>query len=407
MSIAILIRTCDNNKENILKQWENGLKDTAKINIPVYYTCEKNYIDSPNTGVIFCQENNLFMAFNILRNFFDVVIKADDTFEVDNIEDLIKKISERMKDAQFLKMGGQIHRHMYGNAYAIRRDIMNLENMSSLLHGNEVVNNDVKTSFCRIYLMGGLGNQLFIIAAALAYSYRTNKRLCITMWNGNNCGRSHYFNSILHRFIPFVSNTPNENEVLYIEPRFNFSQIPNTDNNIFIFNSYLQSSKYFPELKCVLKNFVDFGDTSLEESIIKRVSENYTPVILHVRRTDYVKLHDFHNAQPMEYYTEAINIVKEKVEKPYFLMISDDNSFLETIPFEKDDKKEIMFLNDIKTLSLMTMCKHFIIANSTFSWWGCMLKGQDNKLVIAPKKWFGKTGIQDYQDIYEDSWIQI
>jgi hypothetical protein len=260
--------------------------------------------------------------------------------------------------------------------------------------------------YCRIALMGGLGNQLFIIASALAYCIRTHKRLCITLWNGENGGRSHYFDSILHRFTPFISNTPNENEVVYQEPCFHFSPIPIVEGNLFIRDSYLQSSKYFPELKCVLKNFLDFGDISLEKSIIERLAE-YTPVILHARRTDYVKLHDYHNAQPMEYYIQAISLMKEKVKNPYFLMISDDNSFLETIPFQEKDKKEVVNLNDIKTLSLMTMCKHFIIANSSFSWWGCMLNGEDNEMVIAPKIWFGATGVKDYEDIYEDSWIKL
>ena len=260
--------------------------------------------------------------------------------------------------------------------------------------------------YCRITLMGGLGNQLFIIASALAYCYRTNKRLCITLWNDHNGGRSHYFDSILHRFAPFISNTPNENEVVYQEPYFKFSPIPIVEGNIFIRDSYFQSSKYFPEFKSVLKNFVDFGDVSQEKSIIERLAE-YTPVILHARRTDYVRLHDYHNAQNMEYYIQAISLIKEKVKNPYFLMISDDNSFLETIPFQEKDKKEIVNLNDIKTLSLMTMCKHFIIANSTFSWWGCMLNGEDNEMVIVPKIWFGENGRKDYEDIYEDSWIRL
>ena len=55
----------------------------------------------------------------------------------------------------------------------------------------------------------------------------------------------------------------------------------------------------------------------------------------------------------------------------------------------------------------MTMCKHFIIANSTFSWWGCMLNGEDNEMVIVPKIWFGENGRKDYEDIYEDSWIRL
>ena len=85
----------------------------------------------------------------------------------------------------------------------------------------------------------------------------------------------------------------------------------------------------------------------------------------------------------------------------HFLLISDDIPFLSNIP----DESQIVDLDDIQTMKLMSKYRHFIIANSTFSWWGSVFGRA--KMVIAPKIWFGPKGPQDWQDIYEDNWLVI
>ncbi len=134
-------------------------------------------------------------------------------------------------------------------------------------------------------------------------------------------------------------------------------------------------------------------------------------VIVHARRGDYLasewnKL--VHGPLPGSYYQLGIETIKTEVTgKPLFVLISDDNSFWSSseLDFLKDEDTLIFDENDIDTLYLMTQSRNFIIANSTFSWWGAYLSPALN--VIAPSRWFGPRGPQDWQDIYETSWTII
>ena len=246
--------------------------------------------------------------------------------------------------------------------------------------------------------MGGLGNQLFMFFSALNYSIKNNKSLKI-IWDPSETKRSKYFDTILSKFRDNVVNECTGN--LYQEPFFSYREIPNIDN--IILRGYFQSSKYFDKNSVLnLLNLGEYPDNKILINDIK--NKNSTPVILHVRRTDYLLLPDYHPVQTIEYYKNAIEIIKKSVNNPYFLLISDDVDFLNTIPL-LDTEKIIIRENEIKTMNLMSLCRHFIIANSSYSWWGTMLGGYD--LVVAPKIWFGRNGPQDWQDIYENDWIVI
>ena len=251
---------------------------------------------------------------------------------------------------------------------------------------------------CYIILKGGLGNQLFMFFAGLNYSIKNNKSLKI-IWDTSEKKRPKYFESVLSKFQHDVVNV--FNGYLYQEPAFSYKEIPNIDN--IILSGYFQSSKYF--LGIDFANRLNLGDYPENTNLIDSMkTKNLTPVILHVRRSDYLLLPNYHPVQTIEYYKNAIEIVKGNVKNPYFVLISDDVEFLNTIPL-LDNEKIIVNENEIKTMNLMSLCRYFIIANSSYSWWGAMIGGYD--LVIAPKIWFGKDGPQDWQDIYQSDWIVI
>jgi hypothetical protein len=260
-----------------------------------------------------------------------------------------------------------------------------------------------KNTDCIIVLREGLGNQLFMFFAAFNYSYEHNKNLKI-IWDKNETKRPKYFDSILSKFGKYVIDSCNKPFDLYKEQKFSYTPIPYTENNIVLYG-YFQSSKYFSKINLdAIKDMLNFGDCCQNILMDSIKSRGLTPVILHVRRSDYLSLPNYHPVQTLDYYKAGIEIIRKNVNNPYFLLISDDIKFLENIQLEQDEKT-IVDETDIKTMHLMSLCRYFIIANSSYSWWGAMLGGYD--LVVAPKIWFGRDGPQDWQDIYESGWIVI
>lgn len=244
-----------------------------------------------------------------------------------------------------------------------------------------------------VIVYGGLGNQLFMIATAIAYSKKYNKKLhCFYKSvdaRDNYCG--------LSTLMPSNGSY----DFIYNEPSFSYTEIPYFENN-FLLNGYFQSSKYFNKeiidsVYIPKSNFYSFPV----------IPEGKTPVCIHVRRTDYLKCPDYHLIQPNNYYTAAIKLMRERVTNPYFLIFSDDIEYLtvNSLGDISDNERFIIDKRDIDCINIMKECKYFIIANSTFSWWGAVMGGYN--LVVAPKTWFGKDGPQDCQDIYEPDWIII
>ncbi len=98
----------------------------------------------------------------------------------------------------------------------------------------------------------------------------------------------------------------------------------------------------------------------------------------------------------MDYYYKSIDLIKEKVKHPKFYIFSDDIEWVKkNLKFPKqsyfvDFQEDINSLNRgaSELLNIFSSCKHFIIANSTFSWWGSWLSKNENKIIITPKPWF-------------------
>ena len=197
------------------------------------------------------------------------------------------------------------------------------------------------------------------------------------------------------------------------EKTFTFDEnVLNSPNNA-ILDGYWFSYKYFDAIKDVLRK--DFTPLLLDErnqtllSVIK-AAEN--PVAVHIRRGDYVSnpnANKFHGVLPLEYYKEAVRLITDKVKNPTFYVFSDDArwvkehfSFLENpvfVDFNGDANNHI-------DIFLMSNCKHNIIANSGFSWWGAYLNDNKNKTVIAPETWFLAKDMNP-KDVKPNDWISI
>ena len=152
-----------------------------------------------------------------------------------------------------------------------------------------------------------------------------------------------------------------------------------------------------------------------EQGLIKNSSDS---VSIHIRRTDYLKPSalSIHGICEISYYQEALNILLPKLKRPHLYLFSDDSQFAGEVFSLVDEKTNISSIieraeiqeKDLVELALMSQCNHFIIANSSYSWWGSYLSALPGKVVIAPEQWYMHPGFtQQSIDIALPSWIRI
>jgi hypothetical protein len=161
-----------------------------------------------------------------------------------------------------------------------------------------------------------------------------------------------------------------------------------TSNKLYI-DGYWQSELYFRDIEGIIRKQFTFKKISQENKDIAEEMRGIESVAIHIRRGDYVGT-KYEHACPKEYYSKAVDYImnKSKIDKIY--VFSDDVQSAATII---NDGLEVKFqfidINNGNTsyqdMYLMTQCKHNIIANSSFSWWGAWLNANPNKIVVAPK----------------------
>ncbi|MPN39089.1 O-antigen biosynthesis glycosyltransferase WbnK [bioreactor metagenome] len=127
---------------------------------------------------------------------------------------------------------------------------------------------------------------------------------------------------------------------------------------------------------------------------------------MHIRRGDYVNTYsNYYHILDDTYYLNAIAYIRDKCTNTKLFVFSDD---IEWAQNNYKDIENIIFVAQNKSyedMYLMSLCKHNIIANSSFSWWGAWLNENDNKIVIAPKKWFKNEKMKN--SILPKSYIKI
>lgn len=162
-------------------------------------------------------------------------------------------------------------------------------------------------------------------------------------------------------------------------------------NNIYL-DGFWQNYNYLdPVRDKVLKEFNFKLPTKYSENIFLKQIKGYNSVSIHIRRGDYLdpKFANLNVINSNGYYLKAIDYIKEKVESPLFFIFTDDlawakNEFISNdFVFVEGNINKDAYLD----MYLMSQCKHNIIANSTFSWWGAWLNINPLKTVIAPNFW--------------------
>jgi hypothetical protein len=176
---------------------------------------------------------------------------------------------------------------------------------------------------------------------------------------------------------------------------------------------YWQSEKYFADIGEQLRNELTLKappDAQNAETIA--AIENCNAVCLHVRRGDYVAEPDInavHGTCDADYYQRAVAAVANRVADPVFFVFSDDPDWCATrlrVPYPVNLITHNVRSQDHEDLRLMTHCKHFILANSSFSWWGAWLASRPEKTVICPKRWFARADVPT-DDLIPSTWTRL
>jgi hypothetical protein len=176
---------------------------------------------------------------------------------------------------------------------------------------------------------------------------------------------------------------------------------------------YWQSEKYFSDISDIIRRefTVKKEPAGLNRQILAKI-DSVNAVSLHIRRCDYVTnavaLKTL-GALSLDYYFNALNIIIKQIKNPHVFVFSDN------MQWAKENLKKsfpIYFLDyndkdaDFEDMRLMSRCKHNIIANSSFSWWGAWLNKNPDKIVIAPEKWFSEYD-GNTLDLIPNKWLRI
>ncbi len=296
-----------------------------------------------------------------------------------------------------------------------------------------------------VFFRGGLGNQLFQYAAGLSFAQRNNTGTIFDIVHVND------------RFprANFTYRTFDLPEVFAIEPSYtrlsvvsskikipgvwlgldlffmNLAQALGSSKMVYenekkgfdgeafeargnlILYGRWENENYFKGIEAVLREKLRFrnrltgGAVRLAEEIEKANS-----VSIHIRRGDFVESNKVKGLMAVvgsDYYAKAIAHIKKNVSRPHFFIFSNDIEWCKQ-NFRVDAPTTYVEPQDAGPhgafdLELMSRCKHNIIANSTFSWWGAWLNINPGKIVVAPSRWFADPSMP--ADIVPRAWVRM
>ena len=294
-----------------------------------------------------------------------------------------------------------------------------------------------------IKLFGGLGNQIFQYALGRHLALKNNIPLFLDTFSGfqddfyqrnytldifkipaniadknliekinrlqNPLGRKDKFQNWLTKnifqFNPLFINGKHfqyDPEIFHLQTKFAYV------------SGYWQTEKYFKEIENTIRQDLTFvNPISSENQDLKAAIQESNSVCLHVRRllgiaegkinADGVK---FHGSASLDYYSKALNIITQQEQQPHFFVFADEPAWAKEnikLPYPTTFVEGNA---DFEDLQLMSLCKHHIIANSSFSWWAAWLNANPEKIVIMPKAWFADQSVNT-SDVCPVTWLSI
>jgi len=250
--------------------------------------------------------------------------------------------------------------------------------------------------------LGGLGNQLFIYAFSRALSLKYNipvyleprtgfvkdpykRKYRLNSYNINlkTCSWFHSLYYPLSKRSKILTRLLFGNAIYLNEQNFDvltFEKLLNSSKSIYL-DGYWQKEKFFSEFSSTIrKELTVKTEINAKNNQLALEMEKCNSVAVHFRRVQYNTL------LGLEYYEKAMKQMESKMEHPVFYIFSDDMAWCKK---NLHNTHPLIFIDhntedEISELWLMSQCKHFIVANSSFSWWGAFLSNNMDRIVIAP-----------------------
>ncbi len=267
---------------------------------------------------------------------------------------------------------------------------------------------------------GGVGNQLFQYANALFFSRQLGvefevleepeisfrkhgfpillSKFCVSapirpmsLWDRVMCSRVER-----NQIVAKPARRLSRNQVLFQDHFIRYAypselRPPALTRKLYL-SGYLQTHRIPDAIEPELREHLAFrhAPTGKNLALLQQIQDAANPVSLHVRRGDYTRMHGGKDALPLTYQRNAIEAIQQHVPDPTFFVFSDDMpycrkhlpSHVKMVFVDHNDA-----LNSHEDLRLMAACRHNIIANSSFSWWGAWLNSNPGKIVCAPSIW--------------------
>ena len=280
-----------------------------------------------------------------------------------------------------------------------------------------------------VSLAGGIGNQMFQYALGrhLAWLQKSELKLDISAYTNENIReynldsfniqvnyiRNTYFSRVVYKI-----QLKTKYFKIYTEQSHKYQDDVFNQSDNMIINGYWQGEKYFKAIDNIIREDFSFKDeiSLLKLPVAKKILQSNS-IAVHIRRGDYISNELFnkvHGTCNIEYYEKSIAYIAKKVSSPFFYIFSDDMQWVKAnlqtsfphIYIDETYNEIIKTDKAIVDLFLISLCKHNIIANSSFSWWGAWLNNSSSKIVIAPREWFIDE-LLNTNDLLPETWIKM
>ncbi len=287
-----------------------------------------------------------------------------------------------------------------------------------------------------VKLMGGIGNQMFQYALGRHLSILNNTSLKLDV-SGFAFDRKRSYSlsafniledfattkdiclmkhrSIIFRILEKLSYNRLARKHIK-EKKLGFEKhILNLHEPIYL-DGYWQSEKYFTSIEDIIRKDYTLRKqlSSSSENIGEQIL-NTNSVSMHIRRGDYfssARCRRIHGVCNTNYYYSSINYIKQNVGNPFIYIFSDDPDWVKEniridIPHMLVSHQSNSIENDFEDIVLMSRCKHNILSNSSYSWWGAWLNTYSGKIVVSPDRWFAISNYREAKDIIPEGWVKM